>query len=277
MNDEALTDSPGPAPVSAPVSASAEDAGKEKDIFGRVPRDRPDWSHRRGEPRVFALVWMLYLMGVTALMFASLSDAFFVSPAITRPAARGMLLATMAGVVLMWPAVRLSQRPADRPVRSVLRDLFVVLIPAQAVIWPHALRELGDWSFGVLTALAGVFAAWALVVGGILAMADSGAGAGRARWAWMLVLLVLCLGAPAYAVARGQFRMVPGPASSARPGWMLSPLTAVLEVTRDRDAADGVTAVSGTHWRLIAAPACVGGSLLCLAGAGGVAARRGRA
>jgi hypothetical protein len=277
VNDDALTDSPGPAPVSAPVSASAEEAGKEKDIFGRVPRDRPDWSHRRGEPRVFALVWMLYLMGVTALMFASLSDAFFVSPAITRPAARGMLLATMAGLVLMWPAVRLSQRPADRPVRSVLRDLFVVLIPAQAVIWPHALRELGDWSFGVLTALAGVFAAWALVVGGILAMADSGVGAGRARWAWMLVLLVLCLGAPAYAVSRGQFRMVPGPASSARPGWMLSPLTAVLEVTRDRDAADGVTAVSGTHWRLIAAPACVGGSLLCLAGAGGVAARRGRA
>lgn len=269
MNDDALTDSP--------ESAPAQAGGKEKDIFGRVPRDRPDWSHRRGEPRVFALIWMLYLMGVTGLMFASLSDAFFVSPAITRPAARGMLLATMAGVMLLWPAVRLSQRPAERPVRSVLRDLFVVLIPAQAVIWPHALRELGDWSMGVLVALAGVFAAWSLVVAGLLAMADSGRGAGRARWAWMLVLLVLCLGAPSYAVAWGQIRMAPGLPSDVRPGWMLSPLTAVLEVTRDRDATDSAAGVSGAHWRLIAAPACVGGSLLCLAGATGVAARRGRA
>jgi hypothetical protein len=273
VSDEAASD------IQEPGSASfmPPDHAKEKDIFGRVPRDRPDWSHRRGEPRVFALVWMLYLMGVTALMFASLSDAFFVSPAITRPAARGMLLATIAGVVLLWPAVRLSQRPAERPVRAVLRDLFVVLIPAQAVIWPHALRELGDWSMGVLLALAGVFAAWALVVGGLLAMADSGRGAGRARWAWTLLLLGVCLGAPAYGVARGRLPMTPGPPPAARPGWMLSPLTAVLEVTRDREATDGGTRVSGTHWRLIAAPACVGGSLLCLAGATGVAARRGRA
>lgn len=273
MSDETTIDNPGSGSVSAPSG----DDGKERDIFGRVPKDRSDWSHRRGEPRVFALIWMLYLMGVTGLMFASLSDAFFVSTAITRPAARGMLVATMAGIVLLWPAIRLSQRPADLPVRSVLRDLFVVLIPAQAVIWPHALRELGDWSFGVLTALAGVFAAWALVVGGVLAMADSGYGAGRARWVWMLVLLFVGLGAPAYAVARGQVRMTPAPTPAAHPGWMFSPLTAVMEVTRDRDASDGVTRVSDTHWRLIVAPACVGGSLLCLAGATGVAARRGRA
>lgn len=257
------------------AAAIAGEAGKERDIFGRVPRDRPDWSHRRGEPRVFALIWMLYLMGVTALMFASLSDAVFVSPSITRPAARGMLLATIAGIVLLWPGIRLSQYPAERPVRCVLRDLFVVLIPAQAVIWPHALRELGDWSFSVLIALAGVFAAWGLLTGGILAMADSGRGAGRVRWAWMLVILVVCLGSPVYALARGQFRAVS--AEGARPGWMFSPLTAVLEITRERDTTDGVTRVGGTHWRLIAAPACIGGSLLCLAGASGVAARRGRA
>ena len=271
VSDDAAPD------IQEPRAPWGPEQAREKDIFGRVPKDRPDWSHRRGEPRVFALIWMLYLMGVTALMFASLSDAFFVSPAITRPAARGMLLATMAGMVLMWPVVRLSQHPAERPVRSVLRDLFVVLIPAQAVIWPHALRELGDWSVGVLLALAGVFAAWALVVAGLLAMADSGRGAGRARWAWMLVLLVLCLGAPAYGVARGQFWMTPGPPPASRPGWMLSPLTAVLEVTRDRDASDGTTRASGIHWRLIGAAACVGGSLLCLSGAAGVAARRGRA
>ncbi len=274
MNDDPVPD----IRSAGSASALAADDGRERDIFGRVPRDRPDWSHRRGEPRVFALVWMLYLMGVTALMFASLSEAFFVSPSVTRPAARGMLLATIAGIVLLWPAIRLSQRPSERPVRHVLRDLFVVLIPAQAVIWPHALRELGDWSLSVLAALAGVFAAWALVVGGVLAMADSGRGAGRVRWAWMLVILCVCLGAPVYAVARGQFPAVPGGGvEGARPGWMFSPFTAVLEVTRDRDATDGVTRLGWTHWRLIAASACVGGALLCLAGAGGVAARRGRA
>lgn len=256
-------------PESEPAS------GSDRDIFGRAPVGRPDWSHRRGEPRVFALVWMVYLMGVTAIMFMTVSDAFFVSTDITRPAARAMVVATAAGIALLWPAFRLSQHPPEHPVRDVLRDLFVLLVPAQAVIWPHALRVLADWPLPVLLAIAACFASWALLVGGVIAMANTGRAAGRARGLWTLVLLVAVLGAPALGVTLG----ITGPArlDAPRPGWMLSPITAVLEITRDRDDAGTTVPVTTTHWRTLAAVACVGGAMLCLAGATRVAPARRRA
>lgn len=268
-------DEPGPEARPAAVEQPLE---KERDIFGRVPKDRADWSHRRGEPRVFALLWMLYLMGVTGVMFMSVSDAFFVSTSITRPAARGMMLATIVGIVLLWPAMRLSQRPAPRAVRSVLQDLFVLLVPAQAVVWPHALRVLGDWPVQVLLGLVGVMTAWALVVGGLIALANAGRHAGRARGVWMLVVLGAVFLGPLAGGLTGPGAAVAGSSGEpARPAWMLSPLTAVLEITRNRDASGTPNPVGGIHWRLIIATGCVGGALLCVAGSAGVASGRGRA
>lgn len=256
--------------------APAEPAPRtDRDVFGRSPTRHPDWSHRRGEPRVFALLWMLYLMGVTGMMFASLSDAHFVSPSITRPAARAMVLATTAGLVLFWPALRLCQHPPHNPVRSAVRDLFVLLIPAQAVVWPHALPVLADWPGPVLLAVAATMGAWSLVVAGLIALADAGPRAGRARGWWMALVLGVVLGAPAFALATA--RIDPAPPDAPRPGWMASPLTAIAEVTRERSASGTLTPVSGTHWRTLGAAACAGAALLCLAGASGVAARRGEA
>lgn len=274
MSDTVHPDAPQrPQPDGPPTPPTAP--RPDRDIFGREPVGYPDWSHRRGEPRIFALVWMLYLMGVTAIMFVTVSDAFFVSPSITRPAARAMIVATAAGIVLLWPAMRLSQRPSPNPVRDVLRDLFVILVPAQAVIWPHALRVLADWPLPVLLGIAASFAAWAMVVGGVIALADSGRAAGRVRPAWTLVVLVIVFAAPALGVALG----IVGPVrpDTPRSGWMLSPLTSVLEITRDRDAAGVRTSVDADQWRVLAAVACVGGALLCLAAASGVARSRARA
>lgn len=248
-------------------------AAKEKDIFGRVPKDRPDWSHRRGEPRVLALLWMFFLMGVTGVMFLSLSDAFFVSPSITRPAARGMILTTMAGLVLLWPALRLSQRPPERAVRSVLRDLFVLLVPAQAVVWPHALRVLADWQAPLLLAASLTMVAWGLVIGGLIALGD--ARAGRRGWVWMGVVLAVVFAGPLASLATGPGGA--GRADAARSGWMLSPLTALAEVTRERDQTGTLAPITGAHWRMIGATGCVGGALLLLAGSRGVASRRGGA
>lgn len=268
------SDSLPPAPVTEPAPAQpvAGTAPKERDIFGREPVGYQDWSHRRGEPRVFALVWMIFLMAVTAMMFAALSPARFISPQVARPAAQAMILATVCGLALFWPAVRLSQRPADRPLRSVLQDMFVLLVPAQAVIWPHAMSALASWSWAVLTAVAAVFAAWSIVIGGLLACADVGPRAGRGRGVWMLVVLAVVFASPVTGVVtRGvSTAMLADP----RPGWMLSPLTAVLEVTRDRSATGTPRPVSEAHWRLIGATGCVGLALFCVAAAGGVASRR---
>ncbi|MCH8508462.1 MAG: hypothetical protein LAT64_06790 [Phycisphaerales bacterium] len=286
---DARSEQPEPADDPSPGAAAAAQSGgvpggveKEKDIFGRVPKDRPDWSHRRGEPRVFALLWMFFLMGVTGVMFLSVSDAFYVSPSITRPAARGMILTTMAGLVLLWPAVRLSQRPSARPVRSVLRDLFVLLIPAQAVVWPHALRVLADWPVPVLLATALAMAAWALVIGGVIAMAD--AGPRRQGGGWMLVVLAVVFAGPVVLGLGGGLGAGLGGGSwngpradEPRAGWMLSPLTAIVEITRERDMTGTLTPVTGVHWRLIGATGCVGAALCLLAASRGVASRRGGA
>lgn len=261
--------------LDAPASSTAPQTPKERDIFGREPVGYPDWSHRRAEPRVFALLWMLFLMSVTVLMFASLRGALTVSPSITRPAARAMLLTAATGVALFWPVVRLCQEPAERPALSAMRDIFVVFVSAQAVVWPHALRVLAWWPVDTLIALSLCLGAWSMVVGGLIACADAGRGAGRARWAWTLVVFVVALAAPVMAVARQTVGVVR--LDLPHPGWMLSPLTAVLELTRDRTAVGPITPVSGAHWRAIAATACVGGALLLLAQAlhrAGVASRR---
>ncbi len=248
---------------------------KERDIFGREPVGYPDWSHRRGEPRVFALIWMLYLMGVTIVMFAAFTDALSISTSVTRPAARKMLVATAVGIGLLWPAIRLSQRASRTPTRDVLRDLFVLLVPAQAMIWPHAMGVLARWPIGLLAAVSASLAAWGLVVGGLIAWADAAAGRdgrGRGRWAWMLGVLIVVLGAPAWAAATGRVGLVR--ADLPRPAWMLSPVTAVYELVRDRDSVGMSFPVHGAHWRMIGATACVGGALLLVARAVEVASRR---
>lgn len=243
----------------------------DRDIFGRTPVGRPDWSHRRGEPRVLALLWMLYLMGVTILMFSAFMDALSISPDITRPAAQNMIVATMLGIMMFYPALRLSQRPADRPVRGVLGDLFVLLVPAQAVIWPHALDELAGWPMEVLLATACSMAAWAVVAAGIVALGDATRPRIRGWW-WMLVAALVVVAVPVWAALTGTLGAVRP--DVPRYGWMLSPVTSMLELTRSRDALGHPIPVYPTHWRLIAGAACAGVALLLVARAVEVASRR---
>lgn len=257
---------PGPMPDAPPPEPA-----REKDLFGREPVGRPDWSHRKGEPRVFALIWMLYLMGVTILMFSSFMHAMSIGPSITRPAATRMVLATMLGLCLLWPAIRLAQRPSERPVRHVLRDMFVLLVPAQAVIWPHAMGVLAGWSIEVLGAICVAFVAWSLVIGGVIALADTRA-VRAPRWVWMLCVMLIVFGAPALGVVQ---RAPAGTSpDTPRAAWMFSPATTVLELTRDRSASGTPDRIQTGHWRLLGAIACFGGSLLVLSRAFEVAARR---
>lgn len=260
---------PDASPDAAPAHAT------ERDVFGRTPVGYPDWSHRRAEPRVFALVWMLFLMGVTVLMFTSFSDALSVSHAITRPAARRMIAATMLGVVCLWPAFRLSQGPAPNPTAAALRDLFVVLVPAQAIVWPQAMRVLAGWPLPMLVVIAAWMGAWAFVVAGVVACADAPLGRRLPRAAWMLVPVLLVAAVPAWAMLTRTVGVVR--ADVPRVGWLLSPVVGVLELTRDRDALGLHPIVHPVAWRVVVALVCLGGALLLLARASEVAWRGRRA
>ncbi len=251
----------------------------DRDLFGRVPSKHADWSHRRGEPRIFALVWMGYLMAMTALMFASMSGAFSISHAITRPAARSMLVATMLGVAVVWPMIRLSQLvPYERTVACALRDWVVVMIPVQAVVLPQMFPVLAGWPVGVVLAIDAFMGVWALMIAGLIAMAHRSIGYANGqslgRGAWMVVVLVVVLGAPVYGMltATGAHLGIESP----RVGWLLSPVAGVLELTRDRSASGQSAAVQPGHWRMILAVGCVGMALLLFGYASEVARRRNR-
>jgi len=269
-----------PDPERAESPKAGAEAPSERDIFGRKPKGRLDWAHRRGEPRTFALLWTLFLMLATLVMFASLSASPSVTPEVYRPAARTLLLTVVLGATLLWPMTRLSQLPPEeRPVGSVLKDLVVVLLPVQALIWPHALGMLSGWPLGVVAAIALCIGAWACVGGGVLAVAyvtmkpDAGAGV---RAVWMLVFVALVIGPPVWFLLGGGYAVTgAGPTLEPPSGRMLSPLTAVIEITRDRAWTGRPAQVGGGHWRPLVATLALGG--LLLVGARGAAlARRGR-
>lgn len=245
---------------------------RERDLFGKVPEGRADWSHRKGEPRLFALAWMVYLMAASGLVLAAIGTAAHLSPHVAAPAARGALVAIALGVCLLWPMLRLSQVPPARGKVwvDVSRDLLVVVPPAVAVVLPQSLPFLANWPIAVIVGVVVLLAAWALVVGGLIALhyaTARGDGAGWSGTLWMLAVLA--------AVGIGPLVVVLGPEpadESPRPAALISPISGVLELTRARPGSGASAAVSGEHWRAIGWVGLSGAGLL----AGGLALSRAR-
>lgn len=130
---------------------------------------RDPWAHRKGEPRPFALLWAIYLMAAALLTIFAVSRISIPSTAQFVYACRAMLVMANLGVVVLWPMTRLSQQFPQRPVRAVLVDLLIVLVPVQAVVWP--MPVLAHWSWPVTAAQAASTAAWAMLVASILLVA----------------------------------------------------------------------------------------------------------
>ncbi len=231
----------------------------------RKPRRADPWAHRRGEPRVFAFLWTIFLFAATAATFLAALSTGQASPDVMRPATRALFAIVAAGVVVLWPMVRLSQLPDRHPVAGCMQDLVVMLVPAQAVIWPQWLGWLGRWSLEVVGAVSALLLAWGVLAGGLLACAQAGrwvrAAAGakqdRSGWSgagWTLIFVAIGLGGTLGAI-------VPGSGATdgtVRTGWMLSPVTAVYEITRDRSWTGASAEVLPGHWRAIAAVAVIG-------------------
>lgn len=216
------------------------------------------WAHRRGEPRLFVLLWTSYLFAATILTLASVGGAGYVPPEVYRTAARILLVLLVAGMTVVWPMIRLSQASPERGgFAPTVQDLLIVLAPAQAVVWPQWL--LAGWSLEVVGALSAMLAAWGLLAGSVLALVLSmrPAGAG-ARVAWMVFFVALTLAGSLPALLE-RADSLPDASSSGRAAWMLSPVTAVYEITRDRAWTGRVAEVGPVHW--IAAAWTAGASL----------------
>ncbi|HED53939.1 MAG TPA: hypothetical protein ENJ00_07025 [Phycisphaerales bacterium] len=210
---------------------------------------------------------MAYLLASTLVVFLSLGDPVRVTAEGYREGVRMLITAIAIGITIMWPMLRLSQAsPVGGGGHAVARDLMILLIPLQAVLWPQTL--LTGWTFSAIGAAALTLLAWSLLVGALVA---AGLGFGQqdthgqsklqeiqyaensvtiARTLWMLAILTLVLAGPLLMVL---IRSI-GRGSSAEFQVMLgmsSPLTAPWELLKDRVWTGHRAAVGPEHWRAV--------------------------
>lgn len=220
------------------------DRDHDLDLFGRASRTQPDWSHRRGEPRWFALFWTVFVLSSAMIALASAGGPFGGSFESYQPALRLLMLGLGSGVALLWPATRLSQEPPEGGLggaaSAMLKDLVVVQVPVQAVLLP--LVVLARWPLGVVLTLGLQALAWGVLISAVLAWGVSRLRwkehpTGERPWAWMLGFFTLVLAAPLGEI------MILGAGSTGRSldqpsmvewWWLLSPATSGLEITRPR-------------------------------------------
>jgi len=179
-----------------------------------TPGDDP-WAARKGEPRIFALLWCTYLM--VAALLTIFSVRFLGIPDSDEYRSACIMMCAMGGIgaSILWPALRLSQERPRHPVRATFVDALVIAVPLQAVIWPMPM--LTDWRYSVAISIGASIAAWTLIAGAVIAW---GYLTGR-RLLAMAIALVLPLIVPILLVRNG----LP-PTNTPAPAWgAMSPLS----------------------------------------------------
>ena len=118
-------------------------------------------SANRPSVRLLVMGWCVWLLVVWAMLWTQMS--------VGLAAVRWLVFAGAVGMLLIWPAVRLSQWGA---VGAVLLDWAALNVIWQAVIWP--LKEIARWPIEQVVWLSLAMAAWSLGTGALI-----GFGAGR--------------------------------------------------------------------------------------------------
>lgn len=222
------------------------------------------WAHRKGEPRLFTLLWAIYLMiGAMATIFATRTLGA-PTPAAYRAGCLAMITVVAAGATILWPLTRLSQRSPKGASLAVMVDLVVILLPIQAVVLPMPL--LTRWPWEVTLAMSLVVSSWTLLIGGVIALGiDRPPGVHRA--VLMALICALVLGGPGLALF--------GPGA----GWpgmqtamLASPVTAHWALT---GAPPNLKpAMSASEWAMVLLPLVTAGAVWAWVGIGAFHRRR---
>lgn len=220
------------------------------------------WAHRRGEPRLFAFLWTLYLFVTVLGSLLWLTRSGVLAASAYGPAARIMLIVIAAGAAILWPMVRLSQlAPPTHPISAAFGDFIVVVLPVQVVVWPLAF--LANWPVSVVGVIAAMLLVWPLLTGGMIALAFALAQrralpilSAPSRIIWMFACIGVVCAAPLVVILTGVGEQI----NLSSWAWKLSPFTLVFVLTGT--GLRGPHAPIGMGDWLALAP--VGGSALLL-------------
>lgn len=225
-----------PPPINVEVGSGAHGLPK--------PVRREPGALEAGGLRVVIIAWCFWLLG-------SWGAAWMADTGLPR--VRWMLFAGLMGMMLVWPALRLSQpvhpREPGRGAGQAFLDWLAMVLVFQAVIW--SLRLIAGWSIERGYWLDGAFLAWTLLTALIV-----GWGRTMPTHAGRLCAMALCLGVVlAEPLAIGLFGM-PGPeamrVSPVQAVWAMTtlPERASLHPWDERTLVVGAAAVLG--WTVLA-------------------------
>jgi hypothetical protein len=222
------------------------------------------WAHRKGEPRLFALLWSGFLMAAAILTIFATRGGGVASARQHEFGALSFMSIAAFGAVALWPMVRLSQASPDKPRRALIADLLVVLLPLHVIVWPTPL--LTRWPIEVPSSILLVVSGWTLIAGAVVLFATSGPGTlpvpsdtgaearARALRAWASAALVLGIVAgPLIDVGSHAFSLTGlGPEA-----YLLSPLTAGWAVAQT-PAENLAPRIEAGEWLILSLPGIVG-------------------
>ncbi len=206
-----------------------------------------EWAHRRGEPRLLILCWAIYLLGASGATIMRLPQIGFTEPRFVQSAARLLVLLIAAGLIALWPMVRLSQASPRRATTAALVDYVALMAPLAAVLWP--VTWLGRWDVAVTGALVALLAGWGLVASAIVAIGTRRQPS-PARTGWAALMVGLILAAPALATLLPPIGIPTGGLLYA------SPLTAVHALTTEQIGSR--PRMEPLEWWAGIGPACLG-------------------
>jgi hypothetical protein len=233
------------------------------------------WAHRKAEPRFFALYWSLYLMVAALLTIFAVRSVGMPSRVQFTFGCQAMVFLAVIGACVLFPMTRLSQYRPRNPLRALIVDMLIVVLPIAAVIVPMPM--LTNWPLPIAGALILLVVSWTTLTTAPVywALRDPDQTPATRGLAMLAILCAIGLG-PLLTVLAGWMGLVP-PATPAAPGGgggvgglggglfaYASPFTAAPAITAS--PPNMRAALSAFEWLLIALPMMLSIGVFAIAG-----------
>ena len=196
--------------------------------------------------RPLLLIWCAWLL-VSWALNVDMDMPAQVTRESMIPLVRGMILSTLLGLMLMWPAWRLSRRTMVAAGAAVAGDMFSLLLVLQVVVWP--LRLLVGWSMARAFVIDVTLIAWTIPIGLWVYLGLRSRGRVGRAWA-----MLACCATPAAAAVWALIADRPDAVdfSPMHMLWVLADPTVIMDLARPVFQAMIVSGAAMAAWVILA-------------------------